>query len=65
MDKNYESDPPEFDRSKVPDGPVGDLFFDGRTGRGLTNEEYDIQLARFREFGEDPFHPDWSLDDGR
>jgi hypothetical protein len=55
-----EPDPPEFDRSKVPDGPVGDLLIDGRSGRGLTDAEYDEQLARFHEHGEDPFHPDWT-----
>lgn len=58
-----ELDPPEFDRAKVPAGPVGDLFFDGRTGRGLTDAEYDKQLVTFRAHGEDPFHPDWRPDD--
>ena len=50
-----EVDPPEFDRSLVPDDPRADLFFDGRTGRGLTNEEWDEQRARLREHGDDPF----------
>lgn len=65
MTNAQELDPPEFDRSKVPTGPLGDLFFDGRTGRGLTNAEYDEQLARFRAHGEDPLHPEWEADDGR
>jgi hypothetical protein len=50
-----ESDPPEFDPAKVPAGPLGDLFYDGRTGRGLTNAEWDEQRARLREAGDDPF----------
>lgn len=52
----HEDDPPEFDRSLVPDGPVGDYFFSGRTGRGLTNEEYDTLRDRMRE------HGGWPLD---
>lgn len=50
-----ESDPPEFDRTKVPAGPTSDLFFDGRTGRGLTNEEWDEQRRRLRDHDADPF----------
>lgn len=49
------ADPPDFDREKVPAGALGDLFFDGRTGRGLTNAEWDEQRARLRAHGEDPF----------
>lgn len=48
IDYLTEEDPPEFDRSKVPDGPAGDYFYDGRTGRGLTNEEWD-ELSRRAE----------------
>ena len=42
----HEPDPPEFDRSLVPDSPYRDHFFSGRTGRGLTDEEWDEQLRR-------------------
>lgn len=38
-----------FDSSKVPEGPAGDLFYDGRTGEGLTDEEYDEQKRRLLE----------------
>ena len=51
-DEEREPDPPEFDRSRVPEGPAGELFFDGRTGRGLTNDEYDETVRRYREHGE-------------
>lgn len=51
----YDLDPPGFLRSKVPDGPIGELFFDGRTGRGLTNAEYDEQKRRLLE------HDGWPL----
>lgn len=50
-----EPDPAGFDRSLVPDGPLGDLFFDGRTGRGLTDAEWDEQRRRLREHDADPF----------
>jgi hypothetical protein len=49
------SDPPEFDRSQVPNGPLSDLFYSGKDGRGLTNEEWDEQRRRMREHGVDPF----------
>ena len=49
--ETLELDPPEFNRMLVPDGPTGDLFFDARTGRGLTNAEYDEQKARLIEHG--------------
>lgn len=39
-------DPPEFDRSLVPDSPFAELFYDGRDGRGLTDAEYDETVAR-------------------
>lgn len=57
IDGVYEADPPEFDRSKVPDGPLGDYFFDGRTGRGLTNAEWDESLPRViaAHGGKNPF----------
>jgi len=53
MDDEREPDPPEFDRSKVPEGPAADWFFDGRTGRGLTNEEYDEVVRRLEGAGDD------------
>lgn len=57
VEQEHEPDPPEFDRSKVPDGPLADLFFDGRSGRGLTDAEYDEQKRRMRAHGA------WPLDD--
>ncbi|MET0911415.1 MAG: hypothetical protein ABWZ99_18265 [Ilumatobacteraceae bacterium] len=45
-DGEHVADPPDFDRSKVPDGPAADYFFDGRTGRGLTDHEWDEQSRR-------------------
>lgn len=42
----HEDDPPEFDRSRVPTDERAEYFFDARTGRGLTNEEYDEQIRR-------------------
>lgn len=44
-----EADPPEFRRELVPEGPAADMFFDGRTGRGLTNAEYDETKRRLLE----------------
>lgn len=48
----HEPDPPEFDRAKMPDGPGAELLLDGRTGRGLTNAEYDELVRRYHEAGE-------------
>lgn len=56
VENESEPDPPEFERAKVPEGPLGDLFFDGRTGRGLTNDEWDEQRRRLRAAGADPFN---------
>ena len=50
-----EPDGEGFDRSKVPDGPLADYFYDGRTGRGISNEEWDEQRRRLREHDDDPF----------
>jgi hypothetical protein len=52
---DFEPDPPEFKPELVPSGALGDMFYDGRTGRGLTNEEWDEQRRRLAEHGEDPF----------
>ena len=54
-DDPAEPDPPEFDRARVPDGPWGEWFFDGRTGRGLTDDEYDEMKRRFQAAGDWPF----------
>jgi len=51
----HEQDPEDFDPTKVPYGPAADLFYSGRTGRGLTNEEWDEQRRRLRLAGTDPF----------
>lgn len=50
-----------FDASLVPDGPLRDLFYDGRTGAGISNAEWDEQASRLRAAGENPFdHGDGS-----
>ena len=50
-----ERDGEGFDPALVPDGPLGELFRDGRTGRGLSDAEWDEQAARWREAGVSPF----------
>lgn len=55
-DPDYEPDPPEFRRDLVPYGsPWADVFFDGRSGRGLTDEEYNETARRY---------PDWPFGKG-
>lgn len=48
----HEDDPPEFDRAKVPDNEYSEYFFDQRTGRGLTDEEYNETIRRIETFAE-------------
>ena len=43
-----------FDASKVPAGPAADLFYDGKTGEGITDEQYDVQKQRFLDGGVTP-----------
>lgn len=43
-----------FDASKVPDGPAADLFYDGKTGEGITDAEYDEMKRRFVKHDETP-----------
>lgn len=50
----HHDDPPEFDRTRVPDGAYAEFFYDGRTGRGLTNVEYDETIARLRVLADGP-----------
>lgn len=46
-----------FDETKVPDGPLRDWFYDGRTGEGLTDEEWDEQKRRALEHDAYPEFP--------
>lgn len=41
-----EPHPADFNPDLVPEGPASDYFYDGRTGRGLTNAEWDEQCER-------------------
>lgn len=43
------------DSSKVPTGTLTDFFYHGHTGGPLTDAEWDVQRARLREHGADPF----------
>lgn len=49
-----------FDESKVPDGPAGDWFFSGRTGAGLSNDQFDTMKQRWLDAG---LTPPWEDDD--
>lgn len=40
-----------FDETKVPAGPARDYFYSGRTGEGITDEQYDIQKQRLLDAG--------------
>jgi len=40
-----------FNESKVPPGPAADWFYDGKTGEGTTDEQYDETKRRFIEAG--------------
>lgn len=40
-----------FDESKVPEGPAADLLYDGKTGEGITDEQYDTMKARMLAHG--------------
>jgi hypothetical protein len=46
---------PPFDPAKVPDGPLADLFYDGKTGEGISDEEWDTQRDRARQYDAWPF----------
>lgn len=50
MDTEHDQDPPEFDRTRVPDDGPTDVFHSGRSGRGLTNAEWDESKRRRLEF---------------
>jgi hypothetical protein len=44
-----------FDPQKVPEGPAADLFYSGKTGKPITDEQWDIQKARLIEHNAYPF----------
>lgn len=50
VEAEHEADPPEFDRARVPDNEFSEYFFDMRTGRGLTDAEYDETIRRIEVF---------------
>lgn len=39
------------DPEKVPTGPAADWFYDGKTGEGTTDDQYDETKRRFVESG--------------
>jgi hypothetical protein len=54
MSDNHEIEYVDIDGHRVP-AHLADMFYDGRTGERITDEEWDEQRRRLREHGGDPF----------